>query len=131
MLSLGIATTGVVTFAYFGVAGHVLDDDEYGRVSLLWSLLFVIMCVIYRPVEQLLSRTISDRDVRGHTGHEHLRVAITIQLSMAVVFLVAALTKAPRPPPATAGSRCAAAPASRPPCSSSWPPSRRCSTGRS
>jgi O-antigen/teichoic acid export membrane protein len=47
--------------------------------------------VLYRPVEQLLSRTISDRDVRGHEGHEHLRVAITIQLVLGLVFAAAAL----------------------------------------
>jgi len=39
----------------------------------------------------MLSRTISDRDVRGQSGHEHLRVAVTIQLTLAVLFLVAAL----------------------------------------
>ncbi len=46
ILSIGIAATGIFTFAYFGVAGHVLDSDDYGRVSLLWSLLFVIIELI-------------------------------------------------------------------------------------
>ena len=64
ILSIGIAATGLFTFAYFGVAGHVLDGDDYGRVSLLWSLLFVIMSVIYRPVEQLLSRSIGRASCR-------------------------------------------------------------------
>ncbi|MEA2350727.1 MAG: hypothetical protein QOG86_1668, partial [Thermoleophilaceae bacterium] len=44
-----------------------------------------------RPVEQLLSRTIADRDARGQTGSEHLRVAATIQLGLAALFAVAAL----------------------------------------
>jgi hypothetical protein len=42
-------------------------------------------------VEQLLSRTISDRDVRGQTCNEHLRVAATIQLSLGVLFAILAL----------------------------------------
>ncbi len=29
ILSVGIATTGVVTFAYFSVASHVLDDPDH------------------------------------------------------------------------------------------------------
>jgi len=91
ILSLGIAATGLFTFAYFAVAGHVLDDDAYGRVSLLWSLLFVIMCVIYRPVEQLLSRTIADRRARGLTGGHPLRVPAMIQAAFAATFLVVAL----------------------------------------
>src|SRR5215211_7893780 len=65
ILSIGIATTGVVTFAYFAVASHVLDDPDYKAVSLLWTVLFVTVSVIYRPIEQLLSRTIADRRARG------------------------------------------------------------------
>ena len=43
ILSIGIAATGLVTFAYFSLASHVLDGDErYGRLALLWSVLFVI-----------------------------------------------------------------------------------------
>jgi O-antigen/teichoic acid export membrane protein len=91
LLSIGIAATGLFTFAYFSVASHVLSDDEYGRVSLLWAVLFVIMSVIYRPVEQLLSRTIADRRARGLQGGHPLRVPATIQASFAAAFLVAAL----------------------------------------
>jgi O-antigen/teichoic acid export membrane protein len=91
ILSIGIAATGLFTFAYFGVAGHVLDGDDYGRVSLLWSLLFVIMSVIYRPVEQLLSRTIADRRARGLSHGHPLRIPALIQGTFALVFLVVAL----------------------------------------
>ena len=91
ILSIGIAATGLFTFAYFSVAGHVLGEGDYGRVSLLWSLLFVIMSVIYRPVEQLLSRTIADRRARGLTGGHPLRVPALIQASFAATFLVVAL----------------------------------------
>ena len=65
VLSIGIAPTGLVTFAYFSVASYVLDDVAYKQISLLWSPLFVIVSVIYRPIEQLLSRTIADRRARG------------------------------------------------------------------
>jgi O-antigen/teichoic acid export membrane protein len=91
ILSVGIGVTGLVTYAYFSLASHSLSSHDYGGITLLWSTIFIVVSILYRPVEQLLSRTISDRDVRGHTGHEHLRVAITIQLSMALLFLVAAL----------------------------------------
>ena len=91
ILSIGIAATGLFTFAYFGVAGHVLSGADYGRVSLLWSLLFVIMSVIYRPVEQLLSRTIADRRARGITAGHPLRTPALIQAAFASGFLVVAL----------------------------------------
>jgi O-antigen/teichoic acid export membrane protein len=90
ILSIGIAATGVFTFAYFAVASHVLDEDDYGAISTLWAILFVTISVIYRPVEQLLSRTIADARARGVHQHE-LRGPATIQLAFAAVFLVVAL----------------------------------------
>jgi O-antigen/teichoic acid export membrane protein len=91
ILSIGIATTGVVTFAYFSVASHVLDDEDYKRISLLWSVLFVTVSVIYRPIEQLLSRTIADRRARG-LEHDHpLRTPLLIQGGFALAFAVVAL----------------------------------------
>jgi O-antigen/teichoic acid export membrane protein len=91
VLSVGIGVTGLITFGYFSLASHSLPEDEYGRITLLWSAVFITVSVLYRPVEQLLSRTIADRDARGVRGREHLRVAATIQLSLGVLFAVVAL----------------------------------------
>src|SRR5947207_1332942 len=91
ILSVGIGVTGLLTYAYFALASHALPKDEYGGISLLWSAVFIVVSVLYRPVEQLLSRTIADRDARRQTGNEHLRVAITIQLSLGALFVVLAL----------------------------------------
>jgi O-antigen/teichoic acid export membrane protein len=91
ILSVGIGVTGVVTFGYFALASHSLPEAQYGRITLLWSAVFITVSVLYRPVEQLLSRTIADRDARGVTGTEHLRVAATIQLALAILFVIVAL----------------------------------------
>jgi O-antigen/teichoic acid export membrane protein len=91
VLSLGIAVTGLVTFAFFSLASHALGEVDYKHLSLLWSVMFLIISVIYRPVEQLLSRTIAVRRAQGlHRGHG-LRVALAIQVAFAVVFLAVAL----------------------------------------
>ncbi|HSO98412.1 MAG TPA: hypothetical protein VLP43_05630, partial [Solirubrobacteraceae bacterium] len=95
ILSIGIASTGIFTFAYLATASHVLSQRAYGRVSLCWAVMFVILSVIYRPVEQLLSRTIADRRARGLAGHP-LRVPALIQAGFAAVFLIAALALRPR-----------------------------------
>jgi O-antigen/teichoic acid export membrane protein len=90
VLSIGIASTGIFTFAYLATASHVLDKQAYGRVSLCWAVMFVVLSVIYRPIEQLLSRTIADRRARGLRGHP-LRVPALIQFGFAFAFLVVAL----------------------------------------
>lgn len=91
ILSVGIATTGLVTFAYFSLASHTLPADQYSEISLLWIVMFVILSVIYRPIEQLLSRTIAQRRAQGIERSHPLRVPALIQLGFACIFLVIAL----------------------------------------
>jgi O-antigen/teichoic acid export membrane protein len=88
---VGIGVTGLITYAYFALASHSLPKADYGRISLLWSSVFIVVSILYRPVEQLLSRTIADRAARGQTGSEHLRVAATLQLGLGALFAVLAL----------------------------------------
>jgi O-antigen/teichoic acid export membrane protein len=90
ILSIGIASTGIFTFAYLATASHELSEKAYGRVSLCWAVMFVILSVIYRPIEQLLSRTIADRRARG-LKENSLRVPALIQGSFAALFLIFAL----------------------------------------
>jgi O-antigen/teichoic acid export membrane protein len=90
ILSIGIASTGLLTFAYFSIASHVLGEQSAKRIDLLWSVMFVIISVIYRPIEQLLSRTIAERRARGQVQHT-LRVPMLIQAAFALIFLAVAL----------------------------------------
>ncbi len=95
ILTIGIASTGIFTFLYLATASHVLTPAAYSGISLCWAIMFVILSVIYRPIEQLLSRTIADRRARGLHGHS-LRVPALIQLSFAAIFLVVALILRPQ-----------------------------------
>jgi O-antigen/teichoic acid export membrane protein len=90
ILSIGIASTGLLTFAFFSIASHVLGEESAQRLDVLWSVMFVVISVIYRPIEQLLSRTIAERRARGHTHHP-LGIPIAIQAGFALLFLVIAL----------------------------------------
>ena len=90
VLSIGIASTGLFTFAYLAASSHVLDPASYSRISLCWAVMFVVLSVIYRPIEQLLSRMIADRRARGLHGHP-LRVPAVIQFGFAALFLIGAL----------------------------------------
>jgi O-antigen/teichoic acid export membrane protein len=89
-LSIGIASTGLLTFAYFSIASHVLGAVPAKRIDVLWSIMFVTISVIYRPIEQLLSRTIAERRARGH-AEQSLGVPLAIQAGFALLFTVTAL----------------------------------------
>jgi O-antigen/teichoic acid export membrane protein len=91
LLSALIGVTGLLTYAFHSLAAHALGRDAYGTVAVLWAAVFLVASVIYRPVEQLLSRTIAERRALGLPEQSALRVAATIQLALAALFIALAL----------------------------------------
>ncbi len=91
LLSIGVGLTGLITYLYFALASHELSKDQYGQIAVLWSAVFIVVSVLQRPVEQLLSRTISENLAHGVPIRHTVRVAATIQLSVAIGFDVVAL----------------------------------------
>ena len=85
LLSLGIGMAGVLTYGYFALASHNLSKESYGTIVVLWSAVVVTVSVLYRPVEQLLSRTIAERSERGQRLGGPMRIAAGIQLSIAAL----------------------------------------------
>ncbi|MEZ5078482.1 MAG: hypothetical protein R2725_13690 [Solirubrobacterales bacterium] len=90
-LAIGVGLTGVITYAYFLIASHVLSTEDYGQIAVLWSAVFITISTLYRPVEQLLSRHISEHLARAEPIGQAMRVAATIQLGLAMIFAVLAL----------------------------------------
>jgi O-antigen/teichoic acid export membrane protein len=90
-LAVGVGLTGVITYAYFLIASHLLSKPDYGEITVLWSAVFITISTLYRPIEQLLSRHISERLVTGESVSQPMRVASTIQLGLSLFFAVVAL----------------------------------------
>jgi O-antigen/teichoic acid export membrane protein len=90
-LAVGVGLTGLITYAYFLIASHVLSKPDYGQITVLWSAVFITISTLYRPVEQLLSRHISERLEKREPIGQEMRVASTIQLGLALAFAVVAL----------------------------------------
>ena len=91
LLSALIGVTGLMTYGFHSLAAHALGRDRYGVIGVLWAAVFLTASVIYRPVEQLLSRTIAESEARDASIGSALRVAATIQLALAVLFVAVAL----------------------------------------
>src|SRR5213079_3283142 len=91
LLSIGVGITGLITYLYFAIASHELSKDQYGEIAVLWSAVFIVVSILQRPVEQLLSRTISENLAHGTPIRHTVRIAATIQVSVAVAFDVVAL----------------------------------------
>jgi O-antigen/teichoic acid export membrane protein len=91
LLSVAVGVTGFMVYLYFAFASRALDPDEYGQITVLWVAVYFIVATVYRPVEQLLSRTIAERHAREGFRGRPLRVAATIEGGIALTITAAAL----------------------------------------
>ena len=91
LLTVAVGASGLLTYVFFALASHALDREEYGRIVVLWSVMFIAISVLFRPVEQLLSRTIAERETQGRPIAHAVRVAAQIQIGVALAFTALAL----------------------------------------
>ena len=90
-LGAALGAFGVLTYLYFAIASHTLDPSDYGDLVVLWAAVFIIVATLYRPVEQLLTRSIAHSEAEGRSGGHEVRNAALIQTTTAAAFLIAAL----------------------------------------
>ena len=90
-LAVGVGLTGIMTYGFFLVASHTLSTTDYGQIAILWSAVFITISALCCPVEQLLSRQVSERMAKGEPLGQTIRVAATIQLGLSLTFAVVAL----------------------------------------
>ena len=90
MLTGALAVAGLLTYGFFAFASHSLSADDYGLIVVLWSAVFIVVSTVFRPVEQLVSRTVAELDAHGESSGHALRVAGTIQAGLALVFIAIA-----------------------------------------
>jgi O-antigen/teichoic acid export membrane protein len=82
LLSGATLLAGLFTYAFHALAARSLGPTEYGRVAVLWAALFLAAVVLWRPLEQTLSRTLADRLARGGEGWSAVRAVGLIAAGM-------------------------------------------------
>jgi O-antigen/teichoic acid export membrane protein len=92
LLSIGTLASGVLAYVFNLLAARTLGPLDYGPVAVLWAAMFLVSVVLFRPVEQTLSREIADRRARGEDARPVTRAAarLTLALVALVTLLVAA-----------------------------------------
>src|SRR3954466_8046866 len=91
LLTIALGMAGLLAYAFFAVSSHTLDKDEYGLIVVLWSVNFVVAATLFRPTEQLLSRTLAEHEQAGEGAGHVLRIAALIQGGVTLVALIAML----------------------------------------
>jgi O-antigen/teichoic acid export membrane protein len=91
LLSIGVGLTGLITYLYFAIASHELSKDAYGEIAVLWSAVFITVSTLQRPVEQLLSRSVSEHIAVGRSYSHPVRVAAGIQTGISLAFVLVSI----------------------------------------
>jgi O-antigen/teichoic acid export membrane protein len=90
-LTAALGLVGVLTYVFFALASRILDADSYGEIVVLWSIVFLLSSTLFRPIEQLLARTLAEREQQGINAGDALRAAGLIQGGICVAGLLGLL----------------------------------------
>ena len=91
LLSAATLASGVFAYAYHVLAARTLGPEAYGLVAVLWAALFLLVVVLFRPLEQTTSRALADRLARGQEVRSVLRAMLRIYLVVAAAVGIAGI----------------------------------------
>jgi O-antigen/teichoic acid export membrane protein len=91
IVSGAMLVSGTLIYAFNVLAARVLGGDGYGQIAVLWAAMFLVVIVMFRPLEQTASRAIAERLARGEEAGSVIR-SVSIVGSTFLLLLLAAVT---------------------------------------
>ena len=85
LLSIGTLSSGLLAYAFNVVAARSLGPEVYGAVGALWAGMFLISVLLFRPVEQTVSRAVADQVARGLDARPAVRSAAWLALGLTLL----------------------------------------------
>jgi O-antigen/teichoic acid export membrane protein len=90
LLPAATALSGVLTYGFLVLAARTLGPAAYGRIGVLWGAMFIVAIVVFRPLEQMIARAMSDRLARGVEVRSVVRTAVVLAGSALVAIGIVA-----------------------------------------
>lgn len=91
LMSLGTIGSGVLAYVFNAVAARTLGPEAYGPIAVLWAAMFLVAIVLFRPVEQTLSRAVAERTAAGEDARPVIRSVAVLAVGVLVAALVPAV----------------------------------------
>jgi O-antigen/teichoic acid export membrane protein len=88
LASAAMLGSGLLAYAFLVLGAQVLGTQNYWQLAVFWAGLFLVVVVLFRPLEQTLSRGIADRLARGEEVRTVLRAVVAIYLALATGVVV-------------------------------------------
>jgi O-antigen/teichoic acid export membrane protein len=78
VISASMLLSGVLIYAFHAGAARALGSTAYGHIAVLWAAMFLVVIVVFRPLEQASARAIADRHARGEDAGPVVRSVVTL-----------------------------------------------------
>ncbi len=89
LMSAGTVGSGLLAYAFNAVAARTLGPDAYGPIAVLWAAMFLVAVVLFRPVEQTLSRAVAERTAVGQDARPVVRPVAALAVATALAAIAA------------------------------------------
>jgi O-antigen/teichoic acid export membrane protein len=92
IVSSAMLMSGLLIYVFHAGAARALGSAAYGQIASLWAAMFLIVIVLFRPLEQVAATAIADRHARGEDAGPVVRSVVVLGLcSLAALVPVALL----------------------------------------
>jgi O-antigen/teichoic acid export membrane protein len=91
LMSVGTLGSGVMAYGFNVVAAQALGPEAYGPIAVLWAVLFLVAVVLFRPVEQTLSREVAEATAHGRDVRPLLRAVAGLAAGTVLAAVIACL----------------------------------------
>jgi O-antigen/teichoic acid export membrane protein len=89
LLSAGTIGSGLLAYAFNVLAARALGPEAFAAVGALWAGMFLIAVLLFRPLEQTVSRTVADLVARGADARSAVRTTAWLGGGVAVAACLA------------------------------------------
>jgi O-antigen/teichoic acid export membrane protein len=91
LMSIGTLASGVLAYVFNVLAARSLGPESYGAIGALWAGMFLVAVLLFRPVEQTVSRAVADQVARGEDARPAVRSAAKLTAILAAAAVAACL----------------------------------------
>ncbi|MDA0180326.1 hypothetical protein OJ997_08465 [Solirubrobacter phytolaccae] len=89
LLSIGTVASGLLAYAFNVLAARALGPEAFAAIGALWAGMFLIAVLLFRPLEQTVSRTVADLVARGADARAAVRTTAWLGGGVAVAACLA------------------------------------------
>ena len=89
LMSIGTLASGVLAYAFNVLAARALGPAAYGAIGALWGGMFLLAVLLFRPIEQTISRAVADKVARGEDARPVLKATLGLTTMITATALLA------------------------------------------